>query len=96
MGDGSSVVTTGTGQNQIRRVRLDRDTLRRVAEALGIPDNERDQFISDVESIHIFRRVRPANLDAKPRSGRAHQSASGPAARNGLGRGDDVRPYSGE
>jgi hypothetical protein len=59
MGDGSSVVTTGTGQNQIRRVRLDRDTLRRVAEALGIPDNERDQFISDVESIHIFRRVRP-------------------------------------
>jgi hypothetical protein len=59
MGDGSSVVTTGNRQNQIRRVRLDEPTLRRVAEVLGIPDSEHADFIRDVESIHIFRRVRP-------------------------------------
>jgi hypothetical protein len=56
----SSVVTTGAGQNQMRRARLDEGTLRRVAEALGITDRaEQDDFIRNVESIHIFRRVRP-------------------------------------
>jgi hypothetical protein len=40
-------------------VRLDEPTLRRVAEVLGIPDSEHADFIRDVESIHIFRRVRP-------------------------------------
>jgi hypothetical protein len=60
MGDGSSVVNTGTGQNQIRRVKLDETTLEEVARALGITDPaERREFIRDVESIHIFRRVRP-------------------------------------
>jgi hypothetical protein len=66
MGDGSSVVTTGTQQNEIRRVKLDDTTLRRVADALGIPDNERDQFVRDVESIHIFRRVRPPGPSGVP------------------------------
>jgi hypothetical protein len=55
----SSVVTTGASQNQTRRVRLDDATLRRVAEVLNIPQAERDDFVRDVESIHIFRRVRP-------------------------------------
>ena len=55
----SSVVTTGGSQNQTRRVRLDDATLRRVAEIHNIPQAERDECVCDVESIHIFRRVRP-------------------------------------
>jgi hypothetical protein len=66
MGDGSSVVTTGTGQNQIRRVKLDETTLRRVAEVLNIPQGERDDFVREVESIHIFRRVRPPGPSGVP------------------------------
>jgi hypothetical protein len=67
MGDGSSVVTTGTGQNQIRRVKLDETTLEEVARALGITDPaERREFIQNVESIHIFRRVRPPAPSGSP------------------------------
>jgi len=47
-------------------VRLDEPTLRRVAEALGIPDSERDDFVRDVESIHIFRRLRPPGTSGSP------------------------------
>ena len=67
MGDGGSVVTTGTGQNQIRRARVDEATLRRVAEALGITDPaERDQFARDVDTIHIFRRIPPPTAGGSP------------------------------
>jgi hypothetical protein len=52
-------VTTGS-RHIVRQVTVDEQTLDRVAEALGIPLAERQQFISDTESIHIYRGTREA------------------------------------
>jgi hypothetical protein len=51
-------VQTGS-RHIVRQMTVDEQTLDRVAEALGIPPAERQQFISETESIHIYRSTRP-------------------------------------
>jgi len=48
-----------TGDSHIvRQITVDEATLDRVAEALGIPQADRSQFISNTEAIHIYRNTR--------------------------------------
>jgi hypothetical protein len=62
---GGCVITTGD-RHIVRQITVDQATLDRVAEALGIPPNERQQFIAGTDSILIYRGRRPG---AQPASG---------------------------
>jgi hypothetical protein len=55
---GCAVITTHNGHHT-HKVKIDEGVLDRVAEALGIPAAERQQFISGTESIHIYRGAWP-------------------------------------
>jgi hypothetical protein len=60
---GGCVITTGD-RHIVRQITVDQATLDRVAEALGIPLNERQQFISGTDSILIYRGRRPGTPPA--------------------------------
>jgi hypothetical protein len=59
MGDSGVVIRTSNRQ-MVRQIKIDDATLDRVAEALGIPAAERRQFISNIESVQIYRGARPS------------------------------------
>jgi hypothetical protein len=60
---GGCVITMGD-RHIVRQITVDQATLDRVAEALGIPLNERQQFISGTDSILIYRGRRPGTPPA--------------------------------
>jgi hypothetical protein len=51
---GGYVVTT-KNQTYVGKVKVDDQTLLRVAEILGIPKVDRDKLISEIRSIYIYR-----------------------------------------
>jgi uncharacterized protein YaaQ len=51
---GGFVVTTNT-TNFVGRVKVDDQTLLKVAEILGIPTASRDRLISEIRSIYLYR-----------------------------------------
>jgi hypothetical protein len=63
---GACIIYTTSGQI-VRRVSVNADTLDKVAEALGISKEEREQFVGGTDSIHIYRGDRPA--PATPQQG---------------------------
>lgn len=60
---GGFVITT-CDRHIVGKVTVDEATLDKVAEALGIPLNERQQFISGTNSITIYRGRRPSTPTA--------------------------------
>jgi hypothetical protein len=65
---GACVIQT-TGGQIVRRVSINADTLDKVADALGIPPAEREQFIAGTEAIHIYRGDRAAPSVPPPQQG---------------------------
>ena len=43
----------------VHKIEVDEAKLREIARALGLTENEIDQFITDTESIHIYRNTKP-------------------------------------
>ncbi len=66
----SGLVIKTVRRNIVRQVVVDESTLDRVAEALGIPAAEREEFISETESIHVYRNTRPAPGEPTTTTGR--------------------------
>ena len=56
---GCAVIRTGN-RHITHKIVIDEQTLDRVAEALGIPPHERQQFISDTQAIYIYRGAFPS------------------------------------
>ncbi len=71
---GGMVIKTGSRQI-VHKMPVDAGTLDKVAEALGFSKAQRDLFISDTESIHIYRgnRPTPAAVASARRGGRRRQ-----------------------
>jgi hypothetical protein len=66
---GGFVITT-CDRHIVGKMTIDEATLDKVAEALGIPLNERQQFISGTDSITIYRGRRPSTPPAQSGGGR--------------------------
>jgi|HubBroStandDraft_1064217.scaffolds.fasta_scaffold822083_2 hypothetical protein len=70
---GGCVVRTNKG-DFVRRISVNARTLEKVAEALGISQEDRDQFVSSgLQSIHIYSGPKPA-----PSTPQSQQSGNEP------------------
>lgn len=81
------VIKTGS-RHIVHKVVVDEATLDRVAAALGIPAAERRQFISETESIHVYRNTRGSGGGTQTGQGAPGSSggARGSARSGGRGR----------
>jgi hypothetical protein len=66
--------------NIVRHVTVSEQTLKRIAEALGIPEAEQDRITSISGEIHIGPPQRPASGDASPTSQGGASPPTSPSA----------------